>query len=340
VPFKVFGFAPVFLRRIKRFKPALVHAHTGPAAVAALPLSGFLNIPLVATFHGGEVTTSDQAMRTHKNYTARAYWRHKGQLQSRGALFVAVSKFVHQRLIEQGFPEDRTVLHYIGVDTDFFKPNRQVPREPVVLFVGTLHEGKGCEYAIRAMAKVQSSLPEVELVILGDGPLRNALERLAGEKLRRYRFVGTQPPEVVRSWMNRAKVFAAPSVAADTGWREAFGIVFAEAQAMCLPVVSFASGGIPEAVKHGETGLLAKERDCEGLASNIQTLLQNDAMRERMAEAGRERVCRFFNLERQTCLLEDIYKEVLNHQAIEFVRGRNHQCAREAAGYPKATTLS
>jgi glycosyltransferase involved in cell wall biosynthesis len=225
------------------------------------------------------------------------------------------------------------------VGIDFFKPDQQVPREPVVLFVGTLHEGKGCEYAIRAMAKVQSQVADVELVILGDGPLRPSLERLAREKLCRYKFVGTQPPEVVRSWMNRAKVFVAPSVTADTGWTEAFGIVFAEAQAMRLPVVSFASGGIPEAVKHGETGLLAEERDWEGLASNIQILLQNDAMWGRMARAGRERVCRFFNLDRQTRLLEEIYREVLNNQAIEFVKRRDQQCVPEAAGYPKATTL-
>jgi glycosyltransferase involved in cell wall biosynthesis len=340
VPFKVFGYAPVFLRRIRKFKPALVHAHSGPGGVAALPIASYLGVPLVTTFHGGEVTESDSEIASHTHYSSRAYWSRRKQLQSKGSLFIAVSKFIHGKLLEQGYPEERTLHHYIGVDTDFFKPDRQVPREPMVLFVGTLHEGKGCEYAIRAMAKVQSLLPDVELVILGDGPLRKALERLAREKLRRYKFVGTQPPEVVRSWMNRARVFVAPSITAQTGWTEAFGIVFAEAQAMCLPVASFASGGIPEAVKHGETGLLAEERDWEGLASNIQTLLQNDAMRERMAEAGRQRVCQLFNLACQTRLLEDIYKEVLNRQAIEFVRGRNHQCASETAGHPKATTLS
>jgi colanic acid/amylovoran biosynthesis glycosyltransferase len=315
-PFKVFGFAPVFLRRIRRFEPALVHAHTGPGGVAALPIASYLGVPLMTTFHGGEVTASDSEMAGNKHYSARRYWSRRKQLQSQGALFLAVSKFVHGKLLEQGYPENRTVLHYIGVDTEFFKPDRQVPREPVVLFVGTLHEGKGCEYAIRAMAKVQSLLPDVELVILGDGPLRHALEQLAGEKLRRYRLVGTQPPEVVRSWMNRAKVFAAPSVTADSGWTEALGIVFAEAQAMCLPVVSFASGGIPEAVKHGETGLLATERDWEGLASNILTLLQDGLMRERMARAGRERVSREFNLEVQTRRLENIYGQILGGKSL------------------------
>jgi colanic acid/amylovoran biosynthesis glycosyltransferase len=311
-PFKMFGFAPVFLRRIRKFEPALVHAHSGPGGVAALPIADYLGVPLVTTFHGAEVTTSDSEMAGHTHYSARAYWSRRKQLQSKGWLFIAVSKFIHGKLLEQGYPEVRTVLHYIGVDTDFFKPDRQVPREAVVLFVGTLHEGKGCEYAIRAMARVQSLLPDVELVVLGDGPLRPSLERLAREKLRRYKFVGTQPPEVVRLWMNRAQVFCAPSVETESGCTEAFGIVFVEAQAMCLPVASFASGGVPEAVKHGETGLLATERDWEGLASNIQTLLQDGLMRERMARAGRERVSGEFNLEVQTRRLEDIYSQIVD----------------------------
>ncbi len=278
-----------------------------------MPIADSLGVPLVTTLHGGEVTASDSELAGHRHYSARAYLSRRKRLQSQGALFIAVSKFVHAKLLEQGYPEDRTVLHYIGVDTAFFKSDSQVQREPIVLFVGTLHEGKGCEYAIRAMAKVQPLLPDVELVILGDGPLRPSLERLAREKLCRYRFVGTQPPEVVRSWMNRAKVFATPSVTADTGWKEAFGIVFAEAQAMHLPVASFASGGITEAVKHGETGLLAKERDWERLASNIQILLRDEAMRQRMAEAGRQRVCSLFNLRKQTALLEDQYRRVLDY---------------------------
>ena len=246
-------------------------------------------------------------------FGGRDYVRRKDQLKGEGSLFIAVSEFIRGRMINQGFAEENVVLHYIGIDTALFKPDPQIKREPVVLFVGSLREEKGCEFAIRAMAQVQFLNPEVELVILGDGPLRLSLEQLARENLRRYRFLGTQPPNVVRSWMNRALVFCVPSVRTVSGATEAFGIVFAEAQAMHLPVVSFALGGIPEAVKHGETGLLATERNWEGLASNIQLLLQNDAMRQRMAEAGRQRVCNFFNLQKQTRLLEDLYGQVLDY---------------------------
>jgi colanic acid/amylovoran biosynthesis glycosyltransferase len=309
IPLKVFGYAPLFFRRAKRCAPVLVHAHTGPGALTALPLAGYLKVPLVATFHGGDVTADPEGDKAH--YTFRIYGKHFRSLQSRGALFIAVSKFVHAKLLEQGYPAERTVLHYIGVDTTFFQADQQVPREPVVLFVGSLHQGKGCEYAIRAMAKVQSALPQMEFVVLGGGRLRDSLETMAKEKLRRYRFLGTQPPQVVRSWMNRASLFLAPSVTSDTGWTEAFGLVFAEAQAMGLPVVSFSSGGIPEAVAHGETGFLAVETDWEALANYILLLLKSSDVWARMSVAGQRRVSEHFNLETQTRQLEGHYRQVL-----------------------------
>lgn len=310
LPFRRFGFAPLYLRKVRRLSPALLHAHGGPAGLAALPLSGGLQIPQVTTFHGFDATARVMSPR----YGNRDYLRRKKVLMRKSALFLAVSQFIRGRLLRQGFPEDKVLVHYTGVDTEFFRPDPAVTKDPVVLFVGGLHEGKGCEYAIGAMARVQSALPEVELVIIGDGPLRSNLERMAKEKLRRYRFLGVQPPEVVRHWMNRAKVFTVPSVTAKSGWMEAFGMVFAEAQAMCLPVASFSSGGIPEVVSHGETGLLARERDSEGLAYNIETLLREEVTLRRLGDAGRSRVRDLFDLRSRTKRLEELYRRVLGEK--------------------------
>jgi len=110
--------------------------------------------------------------------------------------------------------------------------------------------------------------------------------------------------------MGRAAVFSVPSVVAATGDAEGFGLVFAEAQAMGTPVVSFATGGIPEAVAHGRTGLLAAERDADGLADAIVTTLTDDGAWQRMSEAGQARVRAEFDLRRQTQALEQIYRTV------------------------------
>lgn len=165
------------------------------------------------------------------------------------------------------------------------------------------------------MSKVQAIRPEVELVVIGNGPLRSALEQLAGELLCRYRFLGTQSPESVQAWMNRAQVFSVPSITAKSGDAEGFGIVFAEAQAMGLPVVSFASGGVVEAVAHGETGFLATERDWEALAKHIIYLLKDETLRQQFSQKGQERVRTLFNLHNQTRVLEDIYDSVLRQDA-------------------------
>ena len=99
-----------------------------------------------------------------------------------------------------------------------------------------------------------------------------------------------------------------------TGGAEAFGLVFAEAQAMQLPVVSCTSGGIVEAVADGKTGILVKEREDQALAEALLFLLKNKEARQRMGEAGRERVCKEFNLETQTRQLEGLYCQVLNEK--------------------------
>ena len=311
---QILGWEPAFARRVRALNPVLVHAHFGPDGVRALPLARFLRLPLLVTFHGYDVTIKDEHAR-RSFYSHRVYVRRREVLKREAQTFIAVSEFIRLKLLEQEFPPDRIIVHYIGVDTEVFLPDFDVPREPTVLFVGRLVEKKGCEYLVRAMGRVQAKRPEAELVVIGDGPLRSSLERLAKETLRRYRFLGTQPPSSVRAWMNRASVFSVPSITAESGDSEAFGLVFAEAQAMETPVVSFASGGVSEAVAHQETGLLATEHDWKGLAEHISSLLGDEASRRRFGVAGRKRVCAHFDLQKQTAKLEGIYEEVLRESA-------------------------
>jgi len=310
VPFKVFGYDPRFFRRVSAYHPVLLHAHFGPAGLTALPLARWLKVPLIVTFHGFDATVSDVHL-AQSNYRNRAYLRNRHVLQQEAALFIAVSEFLRKQLIARSFPEERILVHYIGVDTNFFQPSPAISRGSVVLFAGRLTEKKGCEYLLRAMRVVEEALPAAELVVIGDGELRGELEGTARNTLRNCRFLGWQPPEAVREWMNRARVFCVPSVRAGSGDREGFGMVFAEAQAMGLPVASFSSGGVPEAVLHGETGLLAAEGDWQSLAGNILALLENGNLWRKMSEAGQNRVRQLFNLKKQTAKLEETYATLL-----------------------------
>jgi colanic acid/amylovoran biosynthesis glycosyltransferase len=308
--FKLWGLAPALTRRVRDLHPALIHAHFGPDGVTALPLARSLRIPLLVTFHGYDATVRDEYAR-RSFYNHRLYLRRRETLKHEGNLFIAVSWFIKGRLVEQGFPSDKIVVHYIGVDTEAFQPDPAVRREPIVLFVGRLTEKKGCEHLLWAMSRVQATMPEVQLIVVGDGPLRAELEGQAARFLRRYKFVGIQPPRVVRSWMNRALLLCAPSVTASSGDSEGLPITVIEALAMGLPIVSSVHAGIPEAVIHGVTGFLAAERDSAALASYILQLLKDEMLWQRFSTQSRERARSVFDIHKQARALEDIYEVVL-----------------------------
>jgi glycosyltransferase involved in cell wall biosynthesis len=317
--FKYTGCSGKLTQMLRASEPALVHAHFGTDGCHAIPVAQSLGVPLIVTFHGYDATLRDAELKRlgwdSSLYVARRKALHNADL------IICVSKFIRRQLLNQGFPEHKLLVHYIGTDTGLFTADPRMPRQPIVLFVGRLVEKKGCEYLIRAMEIVQQAAPGAELVIIGDGPQRSMLETLAKTTLRQYRFLGAQPVMVVREWMNRATLFSVPSITANSGDAEGFGMVFAEAQSMGLPVASFASGGIPEAVKNGETGLLAPERDVESLARNIVFLLAQRGVWSRFSEAGRQRVRQLFDLCTQSAALEQIYHCALKRDWSPYASG-------------------
>jgi colanic acid/amylovoran biosynthesis glycosyltransferase len=303
--FKILGSAPALVKQLGVFQPVLLHAHYGPNGLRALPLASKLGLPLIVTFHGSDITLTD--LRYQKTYLGfRHYVANKGRLKRSDAVFLAVSMFVQRKLLEQGFPSEKIFVQYTGIDTNKFRP-ASAENSPVILFVGRLVEFKGAEFLIRAASDVQKQFPAVEVVLIGDGPLRKDLEGLAKQLLRRYRFLGVRTPEEVRNWMNRASMLCMPSVTTRAGEAEGFGMVCAEAQSMGKPVVAFNCGGIPEIIRQNETGFIAAERDWQSLAKYMAILLENTELRERFGRAGREVIVQKFNLQDCTRQLEGIY---------------------------------
>lgn len=293
--------SPRWLRAMASTGPVLLHAHFGPDALAALPITDRLQIPLIATFHGFDIATKDTRSR---------YARRRPRVYSSAAVVIAVSRFIRDQLIEKACPPEKIIVHYIGIDVDQFAPDPDLPRQPHVLFVGRLVPKKGLEYLIRAMARIQDRHPAAGLVVAGDGPLRRDLERLAASELRSFRFLGRQTPSQVHSLMNSSQISCVPSVVAPSGDAEGLPMVVLEAMAMGLPVISFAPGGVTDAIVDGVTGLLAPERDEEALAAHLDRALGDPELCRRMSAAGRARVREHFDLRKQTAKLEEIYKAV------------------------------
>src|SRR6201999_2154634 len=139
--------------------------------------------------------------------------------------------------VQAGFPKEKLLVHYTGIDFRRFTPSDTPPERErnVVLYVGRLVRYKGANHLIQAMQIVRQTCLQARLVIIGDGWFRPEVETLAKDLEVPCDFLGDQPTLIVRDWMERARVFCAPSLTLKDGMSEAFGNVFTEAQAMWLP---------------------------------------------------------------------------------------------------------
>ena len=301
-----------YQRLLAGCRPALIHAHFGIEGVYALPLAQRLGIPLVTTFHGFDATLSTAALLTSPAWANYPVFR--GRLARQGDLFLAASGFIRERLLAKGFPAARTHVHYIGVDCEAIQPRNPPEETLTILHVARLVEVKGAQYLIRAFARLAGRFPEVELAIVGDGPLKNSLQALVKSLgvEGRVRFLGALPHAQVLAWMRKAAMLVLPSVRTSTGRVEGLGMVLLEAAATGVPSIGSRIGGIPEGIADGQTGFLVPEKDPEALAQRMADLLVDPALRLGMGTRARAFVLERFDIGRQTEKLEAFYDALLS----------------------------
>lgn len=307
--FKALNFAPFFYSKLNKLNPALIHAHLGPDGVWALPIAQKLGIPSILTFHGYDATIKDEAV-SNSSFRHRAFLKNRAKLAKEIDLFIAVSNHIKKKLVEQGFLEEKIIVHHIGVNINKFEVDKSIEREKVVLFVGRMVEKKGVTFLIKAMEKVQEKYSDYKLVLIGDGPLKSELEEEAKSKLKNVEFYGFLDHLEVRKWMNKASILAAPSVVAEDGDSEGLPTVIIEASAMELPIVATYHSGISEAVIHEETGMLSRERDWRGLADNLLLLLNDKIKIRKMGKNAREYIVTNFDIYKQSKKLEKVYRDL------------------------------
>lgn len=275
----------------------LIHAHFGKGGYYCAPIAKKLDLPLITTFHGSDITQRDKFSYGSK---------HRNIVFQRSERIIAVSDFIQRKLLERGCPEHKIIRHYIGIDTQFFAPSEQKELQPTILFVGRLIEQKGCQYLLQAMKLVQQKIPEAQLVIAGYGSYRDKLEAQAAD-IKNVTFVGAQNRQQVKDLMSKAWVTCLPSIVMARGNEEGMPTVCVESQAVGTPVVAFDTGGVREGVVNGTTGLLSEQKDATQLAENLLEVLQSTSLRLRLSQAGITHVDKQFNIRRQCLNLEQIY---------------------------------
>src|SRR5207248_713592 len=293
-------------RIVKQLRPDVIHAHDAHGiAMASLALS------LGASSTKGRRAPALIAARRldfHLRRNSFSRWKHR-QVDC----FIAASEAIRQMLLADGVPEERTVTVHEGIDVEhvvsvpfvdvhqaFFLPHGA----PVVGNIAALVPHKGHRHLIEAAHIVVQKLPDVRFVILGEGELRDALERLVKEyRLEKHVFLPGFRTDVL-GCLKSFDLFVMSSVT------EGLGTSLLDAMACSRPIVATTAGGIPEVVENGVTGLLVPPRDHAAMADAIVTLINDQARRRQMGDAGFARVTEKFSVERMIAGTAAVYARV------------------------------
>lgn len=284
----------------------IIHCHFGQSGNKAVFLRelGAIDGKLITTFHGFDITTY---LRTNGNHVY-------DNLFKKGDLFLPISNCWKEKLIGMGCPENKIVVHRMGIDVQKFAiAQHKIPGNKTVriLTVARLVEKKGVRYGIQAFAKTLKKYPYVEYMIAGDGPLKGELADLIKQLSisKNVKLLGWKDQEEILLLLNRADILLAPSVTSEDGNQEGIPVVIMEALARGIPVISTYHSGIPELVDDGVSGFLVPERDADSLSDRLTYLLDHPEVWPKMGEEGRNKVEKNYNI------------NILNNQLVNLFRG-------------------
>jgi glycosyltransferase involved in cell wall biosynthesis len=292
-PFAIWGLA----RRLRAFRPEVVHAHDPHATAVALVAAAMAGRPPVVASR--RVHLGLNGLFSRRKYAACAR-------------VLAVSRAVEERLVGDGVERSQVrVVHEGVLDRPARYGGREVlealgvpPRAPVIGNVAALEEHKDHATLLEAMPAVLAAVPEARLLIVGSGRLRARLEQHASRLGLGQRCVFTG----FRSDLDR--LTPAFTVACLTSRTEGLGTTLLDAMCFERAIVATNTGGIPEVVSDGETGRLVPVGNAPRLADALVGLLSNAPRRAEMGRAGRRVFLRRFAAPRMVEATRDVYAEV------------------------------
>jgi glycosyltransferase involved in cell wall biosynthesis len=285
----------------------LIHAHAiAPAGFGAVLLGREFKIPVICTVHGSDINVQP--------------WRNRGNLwATKWALarvdrLCAVSQSLADKVRElaDGLQVD---LVRNGADPEAFRAGSKsearaqlgVPlADQVLLFVGNLIAIKNVAALLEAMAQLPRK--DINLCLVGDGELRESLERMAADLGIRDRciFAGRRPHEEIPLWLSAADCLVISSQ------MEGFPTIIPEAMLCGIPIIATAVGGIPEVVVDGVTGLLIAPGDTLALAEAMTALLNQPGLATGLAKRAENFACQNLTWESNARQVMSLYEETLN----------------------------
>lgn len=222
---------------------------------------------------------------------------------------VTVSDFNKQYLSETYGHAEKTHRIYNGLDLKLFGFNPDTNRKRKIITVGRLVPKKGLRYLIDACRILADRGVDFECEIIGTGELKKELQsQIESLSLQRYvDLSGPQPQNIVREKISSSAVFAAPCIVADDGNRDGLPTVITESLALGTPCVSTDVTGIPEIIKHEETGIIVPQHNAEELADQLNRLLDDPSRCQALAKNARQLIEKEFDIQQNVARLRDLF---------------------------------
>lgn len=280
---------------------AIPHASAAYMAQQILATQG-INIPFITTLHGTDITLvgKDPSFEPVITFSIN----HSNAV-------TAVSRSLKEDTLEQfSISKEIDVIPNFICLKEYQLPNNQKYKkrlapngEFIITHVSNFRKVKRIEDVIHVFSLVSKTIP-VKLVMVGDGPERNKIERLCREKLsvNTFTFLGNLKSTI--EVLNISDVFILPSL------KESFGLAALEAMASSVPVISTNSGGIPEVIENGASGFLSDVGDVQDMAKNMMTLLKDDKTLENYKKNALKRAADF-DIQKILPLYENLYQKAV-----------------------------
>lgn len=281
---------------------------------------GRYDVPSVLIFHGtsmGELQTRLSAMSSLKGavrtmaFGLRVLHAHFGWESElhKNTLFIAVSKELQETVSrEYSIRKERIVYVPNGIDPLRYQGKPPVPGRMgrILLMVGKVEKQKGVDVALKALEKLKTMYGDIRLCIVGDGEyLDTARGRIVAMGLEKnIEFTGPVANESMPEYYAGCDVFIMPTLRV-----EGFPLCIGEAMMSARPIIASDIGGIPSAIVDGETGILVKPGDVNGLVSGVKKLFDDRGMARRLAETALTRALAEFNVETMITRTEDVFEK-------------------------------
>jgi glycosyltransferase involved in cell wall biosynthesis len=233
------------------------------------------------------------------------------------AKFVVTITEYNRRYLKGILENARILIIRNGISLKKFSPNGRnamSERVPIILAVGRFVEKKGFSCLVDACGELKRQQVNCRVVIVGDGPLRGEIE----DQIRRMdlqdrvRLEGSRThDELIDKYYRRATLFVLPCKEADNKDKDGLPVVLEEAMAMGIPVVTTPIAGIPELVRHNQTGLLVPPENPDELARSIKRLLTDDSLRWRLTMTARKIIEDEYDIESSSGQLADLFAEAV-----------------------------